>query len=209
MLLLSIGAIKFYIKIKNKNKNDYQAESISSYYQESVAYLLSRLCTVDATTMQVRRVVNGQVVPPFAEKQDALGARRHAVRTALVSHACATTTKGDSPLEEMSIKEGVGTGQNQMPLHVVGRSWPPFGRLMGSWYAISMRVKTLRMRKISQSRILLTHAFNTRCTHPTMQIDQNTAGAQIPSLKLMLTVSYMHRPTRSLVLDNIVVYINY
>ena len=31
------------------------------------AYLLSRLCTVDATTMQVRRVVNGQVVPPFAK----------------------------------------------------------------------------------------------------------------------------------------------
>ena len=30
-------------------------------------YLLSRLCTVDTTTMQVRRVVNGQVVPPFAE----------------------------------------------------------------------------------------------------------------------------------------------
>ena len=32
-----------------------------------LAYLLSRLCTVDATTMQVRRVINGQVVPPFAE----------------------------------------------------------------------------------------------------------------------------------------------
>ena len=34
---------------------------------KELAYLLSRLCTVDATTMQVRRVVNGQVVPPFAE----------------------------------------------------------------------------------------------------------------------------------------------
>ena len=30
------------------------------------AYLLSRLCTVDTTTMRVC-VVNGQVVPPFAE----------------------------------------------------------------------------------------------------------------------------------------------
>ena len=52
---------------------------------------------------------------------------------ALVSHICVTTTKGDSPLEEMSIiyKEGVETAQNQMPLYVVGRSLPPFGRLMG------------------------------------------------------------------------------
>ena len=32
--------------------------------KKELAYLL-RLCTVDATTMQVRRVVNGQVVPPF------------------------------------------------------------------------------------------------------------------------------------------------
>ena len=35
--------------------------------KKELAYLLSRLCTVDATTMQVRHVVNGQVVPPFAE----------------------------------------------------------------------------------------------------------------------------------------------
>ena len=35
--------------------------------KKELAYLLSRLCTVDATTMQVRRVVNGQVVPPFVE----------------------------------------------------------------------------------------------------------------------------------------------
>ena len=35
--------------------------------KKELAYLLSRLCTVDATTMQVRRVVNGQVVPLFAE----------------------------------------------------------------------------------------------------------------------------------------------
>ena len=35
--------------------------------KKELAYLLSRLCTVNATTMQVRRVVNGQVVPPFAE----------------------------------------------------------------------------------------------------------------------------------------------
>ena len=37
--------------------------------KKELVYLLSRLCTVDATTctMQVRRVVNGQVVPPFAE----------------------------------------------------------------------------------------------------------------------------------------------
>ena len=33
---------------------------------KELAYLLSRLCTVDATTMRVR-VVNGQVVPPFVE----------------------------------------------------------------------------------------------------------------------------------------------
>ena len=35
--------------------------------KKKLAYLLSRLCTVDATIMQVRRVVNGQVVPPFTE----------------------------------------------------------------------------------------------------------------------------------------------
>ena len=37
--------------------------------KKELAYLLSRLCTVEATTctMQVRRIVNGQVVPPFAE----------------------------------------------------------------------------------------------------------------------------------------------
>ena len=35
--------------------------------KKELAYFLSRLCTVDATTMQVHRVVNGQVVPPFAE----------------------------------------------------------------------------------------------------------------------------------------------
>ena len=34
--------------------------------KKELAYFLSRLCTVDATTMQVRRVVNSQVVPPFA-----------------------------------------------------------------------------------------------------------------------------------------------
>ena len=33
---------------------------------KELAYLLSRLCT-DATTVQIRRVVNGQVEPPFAE----------------------------------------------------------------------------------------------------------------------------------------------
>ena len=33
---------------------------------KELAYFLSRLCTVDATTMRVR-VVNGQVVPPFTE----------------------------------------------------------------------------------------------------------------------------------------------
>ena len=33
---------------------------------KELAYLLSRLCTVDATTMRIR-VVNGQVVPPFTE----------------------------------------------------------------------------------------------------------------------------------------------
>ena len=33
---------------------------------KELAYLLSRLCTVDTTTMRVC-VVNGQVVPPFAE----------------------------------------------------------------------------------------------------------------------------------------------
>ena len=35
--------------------------------KKELAYLLSRLYTVDATTMQVRLVVNGQVVQPFAE----------------------------------------------------------------------------------------------------------------------------------------------
>ena len=34
--------------------------------KKELAYLLSRRCTVDATIMQVSRVVNGQVVPPFA-----------------------------------------------------------------------------------------------------------------------------------------------
>ena len=35
--------------------------------KKELAYLLSRLYIIDATTMQVRRVVNGQVVPPFLE----------------------------------------------------------------------------------------------------------------------------------------------
>ena len=35
--------------------------------KKELAYLLRRLYTVDATTMQVHRVVNGHVVPPFAE----------------------------------------------------------------------------------------------------------------------------------------------
>ena len=34
--------------------------------KKEFAYLLSRLCAVDATTMRVR-IVNGLVVPPFAE----------------------------------------------------------------------------------------------------------------------------------------------
>ena len=38
--------------------------------KKELAYLLSRLCTVDATTMQVRRVVNGQVVLPFADSPE-------------------------------------------------------------------------------------------------------------------------------------------
>ena len=38
-----------------------------SITKKELAYLLSRLCTDDATTMQVRRVVNGQVVLPFVE----------------------------------------------------------------------------------------------------------------------------------------------
>ena len=35
--------------------------------KKELAYLLSRLCTVDATTVQVCRILNGQVVPPFVE----------------------------------------------------------------------------------------------------------------------------------------------
>ena len=45
----------------------YQAESISSYYQEGVGLPSKQTCTVDTTTMQVHRVVHGQVVPPFVE----------------------------------------------------------------------------------------------------------------------------------------------
>ena len=41
-------------------------QKASQAITKELAYLLSRLCTVDATTMRVR-VVNGQVVPPFAE----------------------------------------------------------------------------------------------------------------------------------------------
>ena len=42
-------------------------QKVSRAITKELAYLLSRRCTVDATSMQVRRVVNGQVVPPFAE----------------------------------------------------------------------------------------------------------------------------------------------
>ena len=35
--------------------------------KKELAYLLSRLCIVDTTTMCVCRVVNGQVVLPFVE----------------------------------------------------------------------------------------------------------------------------------------------
>ena len=34
---------------------------------KELAYLLNILCTVHATTMQVRRIINGQVVPQFSE----------------------------------------------------------------------------------------------------------------------------------------------
>ena len=39
---------------------------------------------------------------------------------AFVSHVCAATTKGDSPLEECPYKEGVGTAQNK---NAVARGW--------------------------------------------------------------------------------------
>ena len=51
-------------KVKAKATKQKASRAIT---KKEFAYLLSRLCTVDATTMQVRRVVNGQVVPPFAE----------------------------------------------------------------------------------------------------------------------------------------------
>ena len=41
-------------------------QKASPVVTKELAYLLSRLCIVDATTMRVC-VVNGQVVPPFAE----------------------------------------------------------------------------------------------------------------------------------------------
>ena len=44
-----------------------EQKSSRAITKKESAYLLSRLCTVDANTMQVYRVVNGQVVPPFAE----------------------------------------------------------------------------------------------------------------------------------------------
>ena len=44
----------------------YTKQKASRAITKELAYLLSRLCTIDATTMRVR-VVNGQVVPPFAE----------------------------------------------------------------------------------------------------------------------------------------------
>ena len=62
----------------------------------------------------------------------------------LVSHVCAVTTKGDSPLEEISI---IGRCGNRSKSNAVARSWiidnigilsmvgrslPLFGRLMGS-----------------------------------------------------------------------------
>ena len=129
--------------------------------------------------MQVRRVVNGQVVPPFAEGAtlsawNSLGrlagrcgvtafrflslslllsprsgsivdprtacninyckfasrarkSRTRSVRVdtlyvSLVSHARAATASEIPHLRKCSYKEGVGTAQNQMPLHVVGRS---------------------------------------------------------------------------------------
>ena len=43
-----------------------QKASPRAITKKELAYLLSRLCTVETTTMQVRRVVNSQVVPPFA-----------------------------------------------------------------------------------------------------------------------------------------------
>ena len=38
-----------------------------SITKKELAYHLNILCTFDATTMQVRSLVNGQVVPPFSE----------------------------------------------------------------------------------------------------------------------------------------------
>ena len=43
--------------------------------KKELAYLLSRLCTVDATTMQVRSVVNGQLCAAICGRCDAALAR--------------------------------------------------------------------------------------------------------------------------------------
>ena len=65
---------------------------------------------------------------------------------ALVSLVRAATTKGDSDLRICPYNEGVGTVQNQMPLHVVGCSLPPFGRLMamGSCYKLQYTEITIK-----------------------------------------------------------------
>ena len=47
--------------------DDSRQKASRAITKKELTYLLSRPCTVDATTMGVRSVVNGQVVPPFAE----------------------------------------------------------------------------------------------------------------------------------------------
>ena len=48
------------------NKVMATKQKASRAITKELAYLLSRLCTVDANTIRVR-IVNGQVVPPFTE----------------------------------------------------------------------------------------------------------------------------------------------
>ena len=52
---------------RSEGKAKATKQKASRAITKELAYLLNILCTVDATTMQVRRIVNGQVVPQFSE----------------------------------------------------------------------------------------------------------------------------------------------
>ena len=127
--------------------------------KKELAYLLSRLCTVDATLagrcgvtafrfLSLSLLLSPRRAPSWILGPRVICANSHRARGKAGRARCASTRStlrlfymyAQRPQREIPhlrkcpYKEGVGTAQNQMPLHVVGRFLPPFEWLMGSWW---------------------------------------------------------------------------